>query len=144
MSIAKDAERIGDYCKNVFEIGRFYNEPWGNSEFNEPLFGIQQRVDALFDATLEAFHQSDEKRAKALLDDVGDIKEQCSEIERALLHASHKYRTSEAVAYSLMARHYKRVAAHLGNICTAITGKVAQLGYLPDKRGGKQPEIESD
>ncbi|MGL6249548.1 MAG: PhoU domain-containing protein, partial [Billgrantia desiderata] len=23
MSVAKDAERIGDYCKNVFEVGHF-------------------------------------------------------------------------------------------------------------------------
>ena len=142
MSIAKDAERIGDYCKNVFEIGRFYNEPWGESEFNEPLSEIQQQVDGLFDAALGAFHKSDEKQAKALLEQVGDIKERCGEIEHALLHGSQKYSTSEAVAYSLMARHYKRVAAHLGNICTAVTGEVAQLGYLPDKRGGKRVEIE--
>lgn len=144
MSIAKDAERIGDYCKNVFEVGRFYHEPWGNTEFNEPLAEIQRRVDALFDATIRAFHASDEKRARELLDEVGDLKEQCGRIERTLLHESHKYGTSEAVAYSLMARHYKRVAAHLGNICTAVTGEVAQLGYLPYKRGGKRHEVESD
>lgn len=144
MSIAKDAERIGDYCKNVFEVGRFYSDPWGQSEFHEPLAAIRQRVDGLFDRTLEAFHDSDVKTAKGLLEEVGDIKERCGEIERTLLRESHKYRTSEAVAYSLMARHYKRVAAHLGNICTAVSGEVAQLGYLPDKRGGKRAEIESE
>ena len=26
MSVAKDAERIGDYCKNVFEVGVFYTK----------------------------------------------------------------------------------------------------------------------
>ena len=26
ISVAKDAERIGDYCKNLFEVGRFYDE----------------------------------------------------------------------------------------------------------------------
>jgi len=144
MSIAKDAERIGDYCKNVFEIGRFYHEPWSQSGFIVPLEEIHQRVDALFEGALDAFHGSDEKKAKALLDEVGDLKHRCSEIERALLNESHKYGTSEAVAISLMARHYKRVAAHLGNICTAVTGEVAQLGYLPDKRGGKRVEVESD
>lgn len=144
MSIAKDAERIGDYCKNVFEIGRFYSEPWGDSAFNEPLAQIQSRVETLFEGTMKAFHASDVKQAKPLLDEVGAVKEKCGEIERALLHESHKYRTSEAVAYSLMARHFKRVAAHLGNICTAVTGEVAQLGYLPDKREGKRVEVESE
>ena len=145
MSIAKDAERIGDYCKNVFEVGRFYHEPWGvDSEFNEPLAEIQGRVDSLFDATIETFHSSDEKRARALLDEVGQVKERCGEIERTLLRDSHKYGTSDAVAYSLMARHFKRVGAHLGNICTAITGEVTQLGYLPNKRDRQRIQVESD
>jgi phosphate uptake regulator len=39
--------------------------------------------------------------------------------------------THEAVAYSLLARHYKRVAAHISNICTAITGEIEELDY-PD------------
>ena len=33
-------------------------------------------------------------------------------------------KTHEAVAYSLLARHYKRVAAHLANISTAVTGRI--------------------
>lgn len=144
MSIAKDAERIGDYCKNVFEIGRFYNEPWGQSGFIVPLDEIRRRVEALFDQTLTAFHDSDEKKARELLEEVGQLKQRCAEIEHALLGESHKYRTSEAVALSLMARHYKRVAAHLGNICTAVTGEVAELGYMPGKRGGRRIEVESD
>jgi phosphate uptake regulator len=32
MSVAKDAERIGDYCKNVFEVGQFYKEDFHVSQ----------------------------------------------------------------------------------------------------------------
>lgn len=144
MSIAKDAERIGDYCKNVFEVGRFYKEPWGSSDFSDPLAKIHADVEDVFQRTIEAFHASNEDAARGLIEEIGDIKERCGEIEHALLNESHRYRTAEAVAYSLLARHCKRVAAHLGNICTALTGKVAQLGYLPDKRNHEAAEREVD
>ncbi len=142
MSIAKDAERIGDYCKNVFGVGRFYTEPWADPQFVEPLRDIQDRVEALFDGTVAAFHASDEKEAKAILDAVGEIKGRCGEMERDLLKESSRLQTSQAVAYSLMTRHFKRVAAHLGNICTAIKGDVAQLGYLPSKREKRGGEVD--
>ena len=37
MSVAKDAERIGDYCKNVFEVGQFYKEDFHVPRYQEPL-----------------------------------------------------------------------------------------------------------
>lgn len=143
MSIAKDAERIGDYCKNVFEVGRFYTEPWTDVRFADPLRQVQLQVEALFDQTIAAFHDSDEHDAKQILKSVGHIKDKCSKIEHELLEESSRLQTSQAVAYSLMTRHFKRVAAHLGNICTAITGNVAQLGYLPNKREPRDNESDA-
>ncbi len=137
MSVAKDAERIGDYCKNVFEVGRFYHDPWGDSKLHDRLSEVQRRVEKLFTGTIEVFRESDQEGARELLEEVGQIKERCGEMERSMLAESHRLSTAEAVAFSLMARHFKRVAAHLGNICTAVSGKVAQLGYLPDKRADR-------
>ena len=45
MSVAKDAERIGDYCKNVFEVGQFYGESFQNPRYHEPLEAIRREVD---------------------------------------------------------------------------------------------------
>ncbi len=38
---------------------------------------------------------------------------------------------AEAVAYSLLARHYKRVSSHLANVSTAVLGKVEELDFRP-------------
>ncbi len=35
------------------------------------------------------------------------------------------------MAYSLLARHYKRVSSHLANIATAVLGKVEELDFRP-------------
>ena len=41
--------------------------------------------------------------------------------------------THEAVAYSLLARHYKRVSSHLANVATAVLGKVEDLDFRPSE-----------
>ena len=37
--------------------------------------------------------------------------------------------THEAVAYSLLARHYKRVSSHLANVATAVLGRIEDLDF---------------
>jgi phosphate transport system protein len=51
---------------------------------------------------------------------------------RRLLSGDEPLDMHEAVAYSLLARHYKRVAAHLGNIATAALGRLDDLDFGPD------------
>ena len=52
-------------------------------------------------------------------------------IEQLLLDDT-SMETHEAVAYSLLARHYKRVAAHLSNIATAVRGRLEDLDFVYD------------
>jgi len=48
MCVAKDAERIGGYCMNVFEVGRFYKEEFTIQKYEEPLEAIRGGVENLF------------------------------------------------------------------------------------------------
>jgi phosphate uptake regulator len=134
MSIAKDAERIGDYCKGVFEVGRFYTEPFRVESYHEPLQELRDEVAGLFATVREVLRQSDKKRAKETFKRVAEIKKRCDEINTHLLGEAENLTTNEGVAYSLLARHYKRVAGHLGNICTALFSDVEYLGYVPKKQ----------
>ena len=65
MSVAKDAERIGDYCKNVFEVGRFYDEDFNVPSYHDPLETIRADVEALFRLVRDAWHDSDPDKATA-------------------------------------------------------------------------------
>ncbi len=129
MSVAKDAERIGDYCKNVFEVGRFYNEEFQIPKYHDPLVTIETDVEKLFTAVRECWRTSDGDAAKASITAADGIKARCEEIVEILLTDRAEIETHEAVGYSLLARHYKRVTAHLANICTAVLGRIEDLDF---------------
>ena len=131
MSVAKDAERIGDYCKNVFEVGQFYKEDFHVSRYHEPLEAVRGRVEGLFGQVKRAFLESDTGAAKGVLKEADGVGDECDRVIEHLLGDEASCQTHEAVAYSLLARHYKRVSSHLANVATAVLGKVEELDFRP-------------
>lgn len=129
ISVARDAERIGDYCKNVFEVARFYRQPFHVARYHEPLEEIRAGVKILFGEVREAFRKTDAKAGEAAIEKCRDLRKRCDSIIEQLLRDETNMETHEAVAYSLLARHYKRVAAHLSNICTALLGRVEDMDF---------------
>ncbi len=140
ISIAKDAERIGDYCKGVFEVGRFYTEDFRVEAYHDPLEALRDEVTMLFGVVRRVLRDSDKRGAKETFQRIAEIKKRCDAINTRLLAESANLTTNEGVAYSLLARHYKRVAGHLGNICTALFSDVEHLGYVPKKQRKRQME----
>ena len=141
MSVAKDAERIGDYCKNVFEVGRFYEVDYQIDQYHEPLEDIRSRTKALFCDVRAAFDESSVKQAKAAIKAADRIRGECDAIEESLLRDKQAVPTHEAVAYSLLCRHYKRVASHLANIATAVFGKIEELDFRKPKKDGTPDDV---
>ena len=131
MSVAKDAERIGDYCKNVFEVGRFYKEDFHVAKYHEPLQGVCDHVEDLFETVRRAFRESDAALATTAMKTADEIGDDCDRVIEDLLGDTASIKTHEAVAYSLLARHYKRVSSHLANIATAVLGRVEDLDFRP-------------
>jgi phosphate uptake regulator len=129
MSLAKDAERIGDYCKNVFEVGVFFRRQLHTQRYAEPLNEVRQQVQAMFEETRHAIGQADGDKAESVIDSARKIGKKCEDVVHQLLQEHHELDTDEAVAYSLLARHYKRVSAHLSNICTAVVSPIDMLDF---------------
>jgi phosphate uptake regulator len=134
MSVAKDAERIGDYCKNVYEVGRYYEDDYSIDRYHDPLEDVRKRTGELFGAVREAFDKSSVKRAKSSIKMADRIRGECDAIEETLLRDRREVPTHVAVAYSLLARHYKRVASHLANIATSVFGRIEDLDFRKPKK----------
>jgi phosphate uptake regulator len=45
--------------------------------------------------------------------------------------------TNEGVCYTLVARYFKRIAAHLVNISTSVVLPISQLDYFDEKKAEK-------
>jgi len=132
MSVVKDAERIGDYCKNIFEVGKFYQGKFEHRSFSEPLNDIRNKIGGLFDPIKNALLTQDEPAAERLLKENSGVVKECDLIVQQLLCLQDELPAAEAVACALLARHYKRVEAHLTNITLSIISPVALLDFFKD------------
>lgn len=131
MSVVKDAERVGDYCKNIFEIIALLNKPLRKEAFEELFDGIDGQILDVFRKTQKAFIESDEKAAKEILYLEMGIVRNCDEIVRKISKSSLP--TNEAVCLTLLARYFKRVAAHLANIGSSVILPVTDLDFFDEK-----------
>ena len=132
MNVVKDAERIGDYCKNIFEVGKFYTGTFEHRAFCDPLAEIRKDVAALFEPTRQAFVESDRDAARHVIDQTGATLKKCDLLIQQLLSLHDGLPPAEAVAYVLLARHYKRVNSHLSNIATGVVSPIPMLDYLDE------------
>jgi len=136
MSVVKDAERIGDYCKNIFEVGKFYTREFTAEQYLKPLESIRTQVQDLFTVTMDGFSHSDVEKARQVLRAFDALSKACDQLVLHLLRQRGDLPTDEGVAYSLLARHMKRIGAHLSNIATAVVSPVHRLDYTDETGPG--------
>ncbi len=129
MSVVKDAERIGDYCKNIFEVGKFYRGSFPHREYHDPLGQIRDTLQESFAPTKKAFLDEDTQPAKEIVQKLEALGKNCDMIIQQLLCTTGDIPAGEAVAYVLLARHYKRISSHLSNIATSVISPVPLLDF---------------
>ena len=69
----------------------------------------------------------------------GQVGKECDLLIRQLLRERDSIPTDEAVAYSLLARHLKRIGAHLANIATAVVAPVHRIDYVDEPQAPEEP-----
>ncbi len=131
MSVVKDAERIGDYCKNLHEVTELLKKPLDKKKFKELFDDLDKEIMEEFAATRRAFRESDEDLARDVLNMETVIVKKCDAIVRKL--ATGSLETNEAVCLTLVARYFKRVAAHLANIGSSVILPISDLDFFDEK-----------
>ena len=131
MSVVKDAERIGDYCKNLFEITDLLHKPLKRDVFRGLFDEIDKKLLDMFEMTQKAFIESDEKAAKEILQKERILVRNCDEILKNI--SKSNLTTNEAVCFTLLARYFKRIAAHLANIGSSVILPVSELDFFDEK-----------
>ena len=131
MSVVKDAERLGDYAKNLFEVTEMLHKPLNMKLYTKYFNKLDQALLELFEKTKTAFIESDEKTAKEITDLERHIVKTCDQIIMNL--SKSDLSTNEAVCMTLIARYFKRLAAHLTNIGTSVILPISQLDFFDEK-----------
>ena len=82
--------------------------------------------------------ESDEKVAKEILTLERGIVKSCDDLLSTL--AKSQLSTNEGICFALMARYFKRVAAHLVNIGSSVILPISDLDFFDEKlRRGEKP-----
>ncbi len=140
MSVVKDAERIGDYCKNILEAAELEAEPVTKCEFYHRFDEAYKDIHATFHKTRRALAESDEVLGQEVIVEERDITARCDALVERL--AAGSLPAKLAVPWALIARYLKRVSAHLGNMASSLVMPLHKLDYYDEKLLKKEPDCK--
>lgn len=132
MSVVKDAERLGDYAKNLHEVVELLEKPIDRALFSQYFNGVDKEILELFKNTKQAFIETNLDMANSAWDYHQKIGKGCDEIVKKV--ANSTLTVNEAVCFALIARYFKRINSHLTNIATSVVLPLSDLDYFDEKR----------
>ena len=131
MSITKDAERVGDICKNLLEVAEAADTPPGSGKYGERVRNLLAEVEALFEPTVAGIINSDKEVASRALESAREVAKKCDAMIDDLMR--DELPTQDAVLLTLIARYLKRVSLHLSNIASSVVMPLHRLDYYDEE-----------
>jgi phosphate uptake regulator len=131
MSVVKDAERVGDYCKNLYDVWRLYGGPLKPGPFTDIIAALREELLVTFEKVTKAFSEEDEILGHEVIEKELAFAKRVD--EAVVMLASSQMAVKSAVCYTLAFRHMKRISAHLGNIASAVVMPVHKIDYFDKK-----------
>ena len=130
MNAVKDGERLGDYVKNLHEVGDMMPEGVDRKLYQDKLGAISSNISAMFDDTRKAFEESDEEMAGKV---IKQAKRSGREFEGLIREiTASDLDVNNAVCLVLMLRFFKRLVAHMSNIASTVVMPVDMIDYYDE------------
>jgi phosphate uptake regulator len=134
MSIAKDAERIADLSKNVFELSQAVGPP-PPGELRDDLIATRDEVSPMIVEAARIFADDDQEAAHDFIERARAVQRHCMRWIVRLVR--EVVEVPQPAASALTYRHMARISANLVNIISAVVMPLDQLDY-PDVEEGRQ------
>ncbi|MAG54718.1 MAG: hypothetical protein CMJ83_00350 [Planctomycetes bacterium] len=131
MSVVKDAERIGDYAKNIFDLTPNVDRIRAQGGAIEDLVGLKDEISAGLARTRKAFDAQSEEDARALVREFSTLEDHCDQQVDELVknEVDHTCAATLVLTY----RYFKRVISHTMNIATSIFMPLDKIDYFDEK-----------
>ena len=126
MSVIKDAERIGDYAKNIFELESLKKFE-DDAKFKKIFLGLQKEIEESLKEIVSAFFDANSEKATLIMKRHGKIGHECEELIRKIIEKNLS--SDKAVCYTLLLRYFKRVSAHTANIASSIVNPLEKIDF---------------
>ena len=131
MNIVKDAARIGDYARDIYELSAL-GVNFSNAPDREEMVGYRDRISAMISDAAGILAADDGDAANVALAAADVMLDEFDEKVAALCGCDRP--GGEAVPRALLYRHFKRVAAHVMNVLSAVVMPVDGLDYYDGPR----------
>jgi len=128
MSVVKDAERVGDYAKNIFELAEMIPRP-PNGEHRERLVKLKNQILELMSTCRGGVDSHDKPPAAPRIRQAHELQTLCEEQIARLVRAEKPVDLS--AAYALAYRFFKRVSAHTCNVASSVVEPLDKLDFPP-------------
>lgn len=127
MSVGKDAERIGDYAKNLYDLA--VCRPWlGEPSWQKDLVSLKDRISRALIRSRGIYQQDDLEAARAFLGECREIEDECDEwIMRAV-----RCEGQNAAGLALACRYFKRVVSHASNVISSLVVPLDKLDFYDE------------
>lgn len=129
MSVVKDAERLGDFCKNLYEASAYWCRSCSEMYYADRINIFEKYVSETFDSTITAFETEDDVLASEIIQDEVKWNKRFDNFIGEI--ADSDIPTREAVCTVLMVRTFKRLQAHLSNIASSVVLPVHHIDHRP-------------
>ncbi len=126
MSIVKDAERLGDYAKNIFDLA-VISPLQAEGEDRERMFILKRLIDKMFVSCRHVFDAEDVQTATNLIRESTWIARQCESNVVRLIQTETPDRLT--AYYVLLYRYMKRIVSHLRNIASSVVQPVHKIDF---------------
>jgi len=127
-SVVKDAERLGDFCKDIMDLVDHMKMGGDHEKYRKPLLEMESQLEKMFDNAQRAFLESDEKLARSVVETKALIKKECKEVLSEVMK-DNELNSEGAASLALVIYYFKRVSAHLFNIGSTVLVPAAQIGH---------------
>jgi phosphate uptake regulator len=131
MSVAKDLERIGDYCKNIWDLANI-GVSFADDSDTDKLRNHAKGVASLLAEGKEAFVSEDHEAIHEL---IAQIQENAASYDsRVTRYLRSEKPGKREVPRALYFRYLKRISAHLGNALTSVVMPVDRIDFYKESK----------
>ena len=134
MSIVKDAERVGDYAKNIWDLADAGID-FSAADDLKAFTKVRDRTSEGIAEAARIFRDRDADAAHEMIKMLDDFADECDEAIAAQLESKGPAR--DAVARALFYRYLKRISAHLMNVLTSLVMPVHRLDFYDEKKADR-------
>jgi len=128
MSVVIDIERIGDFAKSIVELSEISKERLLSGRYAEYCLRLRDRLVELFRLTIDALVDEDVEKGREVMTRSPLVKEESERIIREVME-DKKATASLGATLSLLFWYFRRIAAHLSNVASAVVKPVDEIGF---------------